>query len=369
MTNGNAKSRRQLVMLGTAFDTKGGISSVVNVYRQHGLFERWPILYLPTHCDGSFLRKIFRVIRSLIVYMWLLAVGQVAIVHAHTASGSSFWRKSIFILLAYAARRPVIFHLHGGNFDAFYARMGQWRQRLIRFVLDRASCIIVLSTQWESWIHSASHNQRVVCIHNPVTVRPLTEAPRNGYRLLFLGRMCRDKGTYDLLEVIANLGQRFPEAELFCAGDGEAQEVAARAQALGIWGRVKILDWVTGDAKNQLIETAGILVLPSYFEGLPMSVLEAMAAGVPVVTTTVGGIPDAVDDGVDGCLVEPGDKTMLERTLARLLEDHELQKRIGNAARQKIIERFSSNIVISKLEGIYTELNVAPATLLSAYDG
>ena len=93
-----------------------------------------------------------------------------------------------------------------------------------------------------------------------------------------------------------------------------------------------------------------------------MSVLEAMAAGMPVVTTSVGGIPDLVEDGVDGYMVPPGDKDALARVLDRLLADPVLQKQVGTAARRKIEERFSAEVVVPQLEKIYAELRVAPSS-------
>jgi glycosyltransferase involved in cell wall biosynthesis len=351
-------ARKYLVMLGTAFDTKGGVSSVVNVYRQHGLFERWPILYLATHCDGSAIRKLIRVVRSLMTFVVVLGGGRVEIVHVHASSWVSFWRKSVFILLAYVAHRPVIFHLHGGNFDSFYESMGGLRKRLIRFVIDRASHIIVLSSQWKSWMAGVSCNKQLSCLYNPVAIPLVSSAAREPFCLLFLGRMSRDKGIYDLLEVVAVLSRRYPQLRLFCGGDGEAEQVSAVAQRLGISGVVQVLGWVVGDAKDKFLATAGILVLPSYFEGLPMSVLEAMAAGIPVVTTRVGGIPDAVDDGVDGFMVEPGDRIALETALEKLLADRQLQAKMGDSARQKVLEKFSADVVMPQLERIYGALHV-----------
>lgn len=366
MTSG-AKTRgdsgRFIVMLGTT--SKGGVWSVIDVYRHHGLFERWPIIHLSTHCDGGAARKIACVARAMAVYVRLLVRGRVAIVHVHASSWISFWRKLPFILLACAARKPFIFHLHGGNFDGFYNAMGSLRKRLIRFVLDHAARIVVLSSQWSAWMHGVSANPRVVCIHNPVAVPAEAVSPAPQLRVLFLGRMNRGKGIYDLLEVVARLRGRHPALRLICAGDGEAEQVAARADELGIGDAVEIPGWVSAQARDALIAASTILVLPSYFEGLPMSVLEAMAAGMPAVTTSVGGIPDLIEDGIDGYMVTPGDKEALARVLDRLLADPALQRRIGTAARRKIEQRFSADVVVPRLEQLYAEMQVAPASNLS----
>jgi glycosyltransferase involved in cell wall biosynthesis len=109
--------------------------------------------------------------------------------------------------------------------------------------------------------------------------------------------------------------------------------------------------------RTSAIATA--LVLPSYAEGLPMSLLEAMAAGLPVVSTAVGGIPDVVTDGVNGLLFNPGDTATLARLLRRLMRDPEFSRRIALAARETARLRFGADRVIAQLEDLYAGLGLA----------
>ena len=132
-----------------------------------------------------------------------------------------------------------------------------------------------------------------------------------------------------------------------------------RASELGLADQVNLLGWVGPDDKPTYLARATVYALPSYAEGLPMSVLEAMAAGVPVVTTPVGGIPEAVTDGVEGFLVEPGDIETLRARLTQLLEDSELAVRMGEAGRRKVKSSFSSAVIMPKLENMYIELGCA----------
>ncbi|HXA47410.1 MAG TPA: glycosyltransferase, partial [Burkholderiaceae bacterium] len=193
-------------MIGTSPQTKGGIASVVMVYRAAGLFERFPIDYLTTHCDGGKLKKMRTMLDAYVRFLYLLMLGRVGLIHVHTASRASFWRKSFFFLLAFAFRVPAILHLHGAEFEAFYGNeCGGIRRSLIRFIFDRVSRVVVLSGAWQSWVRMITVNPHIVVIFNPVLL-PVAITPwdaRQRGDVLFLGRLGKRKGTYDLLDAAA----------------------------------------------------------------------------------------------------------------------------------------------------------------------
>lgn len=351
-------------MLGTSLDSKGGISSVVSEYKRAGLFDRWPVVYLATYRDGRKLYKLYVALRSLVRFVGLLTWRDVAIVHVHVATRASFWRKSIFILIAFLSRRPVILHVHSGLFMQFYEReCGDLAKRFVRFVLDHSARIIVLSEQRRIELSLISRNPHIVRIVNPIFfdgTSPECSVSRQSATLLFLGRFVPTKGIYDLLEAVAVLRHKFPGLTLVCGGDGDASGVLERSRKLGISDAVKMPGWITGPEKSRLLSEATIFVLPSYFEGIPMGILEAMAAGLPVVSTTVGGIPETVTDGIEGYLVEPGDVSGLVAAITKLLLDYNLRQQMGAAGTQRAHAEFSSAKVIPQVVGLYREYGVVP---------
>lgn len=351
-------------MLGVhpASKQRGGIAAVVDMYRRGGLFARWPIVYIGTFESGSSAAKIRRTATALWTYLRLICSGRAGVVHAHTASRASFWRKSLFLLIAFAARRPAILHLHGAEFDAFYFReCGPVRRKLIRFVLSRVDRVIVLSTQWRELVGSIAPRARVVKIFNPIAAHESGGAiARRANVLLFLGRFGQRKGIFDLLEALAVVRARIPSVRLRCGGDGDLAGVTRRAQELGVGDCVEVLGWVSGADKERELAQAALYVLPTYAEGLPMGVLEAMAAGAPVVATTVGGIPDAIDDGVEGFLVTPGDTRALADRIMQLLDDEKLRQAFARAAQAKARAQFGMHTVLSQLEALYASLGAAP---------
>ena len=354
---------RKVVMVGPSFDARGGIASVVNIYRTAGLFDRWAIRYLPTHCDKTKLHKLVMVMKSYGEFVALLTRRKVAALHVHVASRTSFLRKSLFIMVSFAASRPVMFHLHGGEFMQYYhEECGVLLKWLVRFVLDRCAVVVVLSRSWQISLASITKNKNVVCVSNPVLF-PMSSklrSPRELCTLLFLGRLQREKGLYELFEAVTKLSPRFPDLRLFAGGDGNIKELTEHAGRLGIQGRITFLGWVQGDQKEDLLARATIFVLPSYNEGLPVGILEAMAAGLPVVSTAVGGIPDVIENGVEGILIPPRDTIALYMAMERLLLSPMLRQQMGESALRKVQNQFASDRVVPKIETLYAKLGAMP---------
>jgi glycosyltransferase involved in cell wall biosynthesis len=354
-------AKKKIIMLGTGLDTMGGISAVVNVYRAAGLFARFPILHIATHCDGGSVKKLKTVLLALLRFVPLLLTGQVALVHIHVASRASFWRKSVFFLVAFLFRVPTILHLHGGGFQVFFEQeCGTLGQRFVRYIYNKSSRVVVLSGKWKTWVQSISVNPHVVAIYNPVQMPATAFAwdDRRAGEVLFLGKMGKLKGSYDLLDAVATVRTLQPDLHLMLGGDGEQERVQQRANELGIAAQVQLLGWIQGADKERVLAQSMLYVLPSYHEGLPMSILEAMAAGMPILSTVVGGIPEAVTDGVEGFLIEAGDVAALADRMQRILADPLLARRMGEAARRKVETTFSSQAVLPHIERLYMDLGV-----------
>ena len=354
------RSEKAIVMLGTSFDTMGGISAVFNEYRRAGLFERFPILYLATHADGDMLGKLRMCASAWARHAGMLLGKKVALVHVHVASDASFWRKSLFLFPTYLCGVPTIVHLHGAEFSRFYERdCGPAARWVVRRVFERADRVVVLSDAWQDWLSQVVRGAHIRSINNPVQVPPLAGfTQREPATVLCLGRLGKRKGTYDLLHAVSRLLPRHPGLTLLLGGDGEQEQVRAEAERLGMSARVEVLGWVGPEHKAALLRRAALYALPSYAEGLPMSVLEAMAAGLPIVSTPVGGIPEIIDDGIEGMLVEPGDVAALANAIDVLLRDAERRRQMGVAAYRRAESTFSAARIVPRIEGLYRELGV-----------
>ena len=348
----------RLLMLGAAPETRGSISAVIDAYRAGGLFKRWPIDYLASHSDGPALEQLKIAAKALRALAAPLLEQRRVALHLHTTARASFWRSCVFMAAALAARYPVILQLHGGGFERFYDDAPGWGRSLMRFFLERAACVVVPSETLRAWTRSIAREARVACVPNPMPALRTDDASRPNL-VLFLGRLEARKGVFDLLQAVAAVRAVVPDVRLVCAGDGDRHAVARYAERLGIAEAVKFTGWVGPSGKRALLENAAVFALPSYDEGLPMSVLEAMSAGVPVIASPVGAIPEVLVDGVSGFLVAPGDIASLHRLLKKLLLERSLGARIGAAGRESARLRFAPERALPRLEEIYHRVGLA----------
>jgi glycosyltransferase involved in cell wall biosynthesis len=346
---------KRIVMIGSSRATRGGISSMVNVYFAAGLFDRWDAEYLETHCDGSKARKLAKAAGAWLAFMDRLLSGAVALLHVHIASDASFWRKALFIAPAHALGVPYVLHMHGGDFERFYReRCGPFARRVLRFLYSRAQSVIALTDGWKRAIEAVVPEARVTVIPNPVEV-PRVPAPvaTNEPRVTYLGVVKEAKGVYELLEAFGDVARLRPAARLVVAGSGEIEKLRYKACERDLYEAIETPGWVGPTDKAALLQRASVFVLPSHFEALPMALLEAMAAGVPVIATRVGGIPDVVSDGRDGLLVEPRDPAALSAAIGALLDDPGERARLGRAARRRVSESFSVEAVLPQVEALW----------------
>jgi glycosyltransferase involved in cell wall biosynthesis len=351
---------KRIVMIGPARGVRGGVSAMVNVYFAHGLFARWPAEYLASHCDGSKARKAWQALKSWIAFMGRLVAGRVALLHVNIASDASFWRKSLFILPAHLLRVPYLLHMHGGNFVAFYRSRSSPVQRFIRWVYRNARAVIALSDEWRDTLASIAPGSRLAVIPNPVEIPPWQATLAEGApTVLFLGVIKEHKGVNDLLRAWPAVRAAIPAARLVLAGSGDVDEARTLARDLGVQDSVETPGWIRGDAKHAVLGRAWAFALPSYFEGMPMSILEAMAAGVPVVATKVGGIPMAVDERC-GVLIPPRDAARLSQSLIEILGDASRRKAMGAAARERAARHFSAAALVPRVEQIWEEIVGSP---------
>jgi glycosyltransferase involved in cell wall biosynthesis len=353
--------RGALIMLGPDSGARGGIASVLRVWQEAGLCAGRPVIHLPTYIDGNPLAKLGALLRALLRFIVLLASGQVAAVHAHSASNASFRRKSLFLTLARLAGKPYVFHLHGGAFDRYYAGASVLEQRWVGHTIRSARVVLVLSDNWAAWVRQSIRHPDVRVLPNPVVAPRLPAGvPRESRTLLFLGRLEEEKGVFVLVEALARLATRYPALRVVFAGEGDVAALRTAAAAAGVLERIELPGWVAGNAKAALLARAGIFVLPSRFEGLPMAVLEAQAAGLPVVATRVGGIPQVVTDGENGMLADPDDVASLVGALAQVLADPENACKMGEIGRERVLAGYGIDRVAAVLDAAWLRLDTKP---------
>ena len=351
------KNNSHIAMLGTAPSAAGGIASVISVYGDSGIMKDLDIIYITTHCNGSAWKKLSILFKACCNFTSLIVTGKVKIVHLHLACGMSFWRKSLFAVYTTIFHLPLVIHLHSGYFPQYYRNASSLTRLAIRSILRRASASIAVSSELKSWLDKTSNSHYTAVIHNPIYMSMrLGVKEREKSKIVFLGRIEPAKGILDLILAVQRISLTHPDIRLVIAGTGDIAGMKKMAADLGIAANIDFPGWVAGPAKSALLSSATLLVLPSYAEGMPMAVLEAMAHGTAVIATDVGGIPEAVRDTVEGLLVPAGDVSKLAQAIALLLSNSELRERMGKAGKDAIRQRFSPASTSAALSDLYARL-------------
>jgi glycosyltransferase involved in cell wall biosynthesis len=256
------------------------------------------------------------------------------LVHAHWLAAGA---------ICVLARRRFVLTLHGSGTAGRFADLELARRhpRLVGSIVRRAEVVIAVSEALAGAARRCGARD-VRTIPNGVAVPTTVRAEAEPAEILFAGRLSPEKGIEDL--VAATNGMN-----LVVAGDGPLRHLVPGA-----------LGFVPHEELERLYDRAAVVVLPSYREGLPLCVLEAMAHGRPVVATRVGGIPELVEDGVTGFLVEPGDVAGLRTALERLLADPMLRRRMGREGHRRVAAHCSWDRVTAATLNTYSLPRAAP---------
>ncbi|MEO8583124.1 MAG: glycosyltransferase family 4 protein, partial [Flavitalea sp.] len=272
-------------------------------------------------------------------------------------SRGSFMRKSILLLIGKLFGKKVILHMHGGGFEKFYDR--SQIKPYIRFIISKADMIICLSELWRNYYASTFKLKRLAIVNNVIEAAPdsLPVIQRNGHvNLLFLGLISDKKGIFDLLDVLNSGGTELNNTiTVTIAGNGETERLEKVIHDNHSDGSVKYAGWVNGEQKSSLLNACDAYILPSYFEGLPISILEAMAYGKPVIATDVGGIPEIVKPGYNGWLFKAGDRPALEEILNEVIENKNLLRQYGHNSLE-LSKNYTPKAVFASLNLLYSQL-------------
>lgn len=349
----------RVVMAGPLPPMIGGMSTVIDDIAHSSLAKNVDLMLFNTAKSTPEGRTLIAAVaaRFALWRSWwnILSPAGQTLVHIHTCSGLSYFLDGIYAVLARLRGVPVVLHVHGARFDAFLDRLSPLTLFIARFIARRADRVVVLSDEWQKKLAARLPGASLSVIENGVSipVRASAEKTSGEIIILFLGNLCQRKGVWDLL---ACAGKLPPAARLVLIGGEEdpgiAEKIREQLACDGTEDRVQLTGPLTGDAKFGWLYRADIFVLPSYAEGVPISMLEAAAAGLPLVVTPVGGIPSVLSDEKHALFVKPGDRDALCSAITRLIGDPELRQRLGHAAKDHVLVRYG----IENSARLYLEL-------------
>jgi glycosyltransferase involved in cell wall biosynthesis len=369
-TGAASRARRpRLLVVGPLPPPLGGVQLIIDMQLRSNLareFElhvvdtskrqlRWAVENPTWKTPLYFMRDFSRLVRALVRVR-----PDVALVHA--APSLSILRDWVFMVTARLAGAKVMCHYHG-TLHTRFPSCETWIGRAVgRLLMSAAQRVIVLGPTYQREMGKAWKRDDLAWAPNMADIGLFrstsadTRAPwlASGERgVLFVGRLSAPKGIYDLLDAIPRVIERHPEARFVLVGvaEREAMEPVVRAEAerRGIAARVSFLGSLEGRDKAAAFVTSEMIVVPSWTEAFPLVIPEAMAAGLPVIATAVGAIPDFVTEGEDGFLVAPRNPTELADRVCWLLEDEGLRRRISERVRERARRDFAIEVGCGKV--------------------
>lgn len=335
---------------------RGGIGAVIEIYSKY--FENFK--FLPSYRVAS---KLFKTLFFLLFCLRFLTVllidRKIKIIHIHGASYGSFYRKFVcFIIAKYLFSKKIIYHIHGAEYQLFYKKSDQVSRRLIHLLIESSDLVICLSTEWCSFFNE---NFSIKCIEILPNIIDYAKPVKlikidTSITFLFLGFIGNRKGIFDLLEILKNNKAKYSgKIKLIIGGNGEVERLKKIIKQNDLNGLIEFVGWVTDVDKIKLLELCDIYILPSYNEGLPISILEAMSYGKPIISTNIGGIPEIVKPNKNGFLIEPGNLSQIESVVDFCIENRNLLIEYGKESKL-MVEKHLPNNVLMELNKIYLSL-------------
>lgn len=331
--------------------TRGGMSTVLESYSN--LYK--PFRFISSSRCKGLCSNILDFTKAIILFSLRCCSPEIKIAHIHSASNNSFKRKSFFIHIAKFMNKKVVLHVHGGGFKEYLEN----NEKYVSKVLLKVDTLVVLSHTWQSYFKILYPHLKIKIVPN-IVEEPISISTRNKadgcIKAIFLGLICEEKGIFDLMDVISKYKDYLKgKFNLYIGGNGDSERLCNEIVEYGIQDIVSYEGWIGKEEKARLLSISDVFVLPSYVEGVPISILEAMSYELPIISTNVGGIPEIVDNNINGYLFQPGNKEQLFNCINAFVENKEIKQSMGRESFKRVEPHLPQNVAVF-LENIYKEL-------------
>lgn len=345
-------------MVGVHKSTKGGMWTVVDNYLQDKEFiKKYNIKYIPTAVSGNVIKRLIYSIYGIIKIFVYTLFHNYDILHVHMSERMGVFRKGIIIKISKIRKSKVIIHMHGAEFEQWYKKLSEDKQKIVRDILNSANKVIILGEYWRSFVSSLiEEKSKVEVIYNSVKCLPKNLYNLETNKLLFLGAVSKRKGIYDLLETMKILKNRNIVTKLLIYGPDTTEEIEELIKKNDLSEYVEYKGWLNNKDKERIFTSEiALSILPSYNEGLPMTILETMSYGIPNISTTVAAIPEVLNKE-NGYINKPGDFKLMAENVIEFLKDNKLREKLSKNSYETISFKFSIKKHIEKISNIYDEV-------------
>jgi len=350
-----------VIFVGPGRHSQGGISAVIENYGKTSFWREFDCSHFASTADyrSKLVKFVYGTWRICLFAYSILFSRRPWAISIHTSHKGSFYRKLVYLIISRLCQVPAVLHIHPDAFAVFYEQGNRWRRSAIRLAGRLSNQIIFLSYETLSDFTGVFPSTKLGVLCNPVDIDSYalerkSEGPQRP-RVLFLGAIAREKGVYDLVDAIPAVVQEFPDVLFTFAGNKEVRKLSDLISSRGMRGSAEVIGWIEGQAKIDILRSSTILVLPSYTEGVPNVILEAMASKLPIVTTPVGGIPSVLTHDQTAIFVDAGDVQCIADGLITLLGDEKKCMSLARAAFVRASELYSTEVIGEGLTQIYAQ--------------
>ena len=339
----------------------GGMATVINDLRNDSSFcERNEVCFYPSYIDGILLIRFLFCIFSFLKFVFIVKIKEYDLFYIHVASGGSTFRKMMYSKRIKKYDKKIAIQIHGAEYLKFYYNLPTKKKQKVSSFLNDADACFALSERWKNDFEYYVGINNCLVLNNGVRFSDFAPAitidPSSSKNFICLGRLCYRKGTYDLIKAFSKLKEIDSEIKLILAGDGDIPQITKLITENGLQNNVFIIGWIDFSKKIKVLKQCSTLILPSYNEGLPMAILEAMACGKIIISTDVGAISEVVRNEENGLIVSPGDIDGLVNSILKCVRDTSFRTRIMINNIEKIKKSYDVEIIHSKLESYFLDI-------------
>ena len=340
--------------------SKGGMSTVIGeILEDNELKNKYDISAYESYIDGTKFRVLLYSIWAIFKFIVTGQAKKYDVYHIHAASYGSTFRKRIYLKIIKKYKKKVILHIHGAEYMVFFDKLSKKKKRQVIDTLQVADMVIALSNEWKNKFDNKFGLTNCYVLESGINTEKLAPAivdtKKNQTSFVTLGRLGKRKGTYDLVDAIEIARKKVPNIRCYLAGDGEIDKFCNIIVERGLQNNIEVVGWADFTKKLELLSKVSTVVLPSYNEGLPMSILEGMATGKAIISTTVGAIPEVVKEE-NGILIQPGDVQALADALVKCSTNLKMLEDMSQKNINKIYEQFSMKSMHLKLMSYYKQV-------------
>ena len=338
----------------------GGISVIARDWAHSFKNDKiYSVQFVITRGNFSYFLSPIFLLKSFLKIIILKFRKKADLAHVHASQKGSTYRKILLCKLLKILNIPYILHIHGSDFHNFFKKSPKWIKSLILEIFKDAKSTIVLGKIWKDFVSSKIHipKKKIYVLNNTAKIITLKKKNKKNkfVKIIFLGKLSLRKGTYDLIYALNKIKNN-KKWNCTIVGDGDIDEIKALIKKLNISDRIKVTGWLSREDSQGLLINSNILVLPSYAENMPLSVIEGMAFGLSIITTPVGATPEIINNNKTGIMIKPGNVVDLSKKLQKLINSKKLQLKLGKNAKKYYLQKLSYNVYQKKLKNLWKSL-------------